>query len=81
MDYEIEITFAPILCKINVNAGENGSAKAEKSVVNYNESTDVTIIANEGYCIDEVKVNGEDKKHPLHEAAKTHISFQLKYYK
>ena len=62
MDYEIEITFAPILCKINVNAGENGSAKAEKSVVNYNESTDVTIIANEGYCIDEVKVNGEDKK-------------------
>ena len=62
MDYEIEITFAPILCEINVNAGENGSAKAEKSKVNYGESTDVTINANEGYCIDEVKVNGEDKK-------------------
>ena len=62
MDYEIEITFAPILCEINVNAGENGSAKAEKSEVNYSESTDVTITANEGYCIDEVKVNGEDKK-------------------
>ena len=62
MDYEIEITFAPILCKIDVNAGENGSVTADKSEVNYGESTDVTITANKGYCIDEVKVNGEDKK-------------------
>lgn len=78
MDYEIEITFAPILCKIDVNAGENGSVTADKSEVNYGESTNITITANKGYCIDEVKVNGEDKKHPLHEVAKTHISFQLK---
>lgn len=62
MDYEIEITFAPILCKINVNAGENGSVTADKSEVNYGESTNITITANKGYCIDEVKVNGEDKK-------------------
>ena len=62
MDYEIEITFAPILCKIDVNAGENGSVTADKSEVNYGESTNITITANKGYCIDEVKVNGEDKK-------------------
>ena len=62
MDYEIEITFAPILCKIDVNAGENGSVMADKSEVNYGESTNITITANKGYCIDEVKVNGEDKK-------------------
>ena len=62
MDYEIEITFAPILCKIDVNAGENGSVTAVKSEVNYGESTNITITANKGYCIDEVKVNGEDKK-------------------
>ena len=62
MDYEIEITFAPILCKIDVNAGENGSVTADKSEVNYGGSTNITITANKGYCIDEVKVNGEDKK-------------------
>lgn len=62
MGYEIEITFAPILCKIDVNAGENGSVTADKSEVNYGESTNITITANKGYCIDEVKVNGEDKK-------------------
>ena len=62
MDYEIEITFAPILCKIDVNAGKNGSVTADKSEVNYGESTNITITANKGYCIDEVKVNGEDKK-------------------
>ena len=62
MDYEIEITFAPILCKIDVNAGENGSVTADKSEVSYGESTNITITANKGYCIDEVKVNGEDKK-------------------
>ena len=44
------------------NAGENGSVMADKSEVNYGESTNITITANKGYCIDEVKVNGEDKK-------------------
>ena len=48
MDYEIEITFAPILCKIDVNAGENGSVTADKSEVNYGESTTSTISANKG---------------------------------
>lgn len=73
MDYEIEITFAPILCKIDVNAGENGSVTADKSEVNYGESTNITITANKGYCIDEVKVNGEDKKNIRYTKWRKHI--------
>ena len=56
--HSVTITFAINTYNVTVNAGENGTVKAEPTTVDYDGSTVITITPEKGYDIDTVKVNG-----------------------
>lgn len=56
--HSVTITFAINTFNVTVNSGENGTATAEPSIVDYDGSTVITITPDKGYDIDTVKVNG-----------------------
>lgn len=56
--HSVTITFAINTFNVTVNSGENGTATAEPSIVDYDGSTVITITPDKGYDIETVKVNG-----------------------
>lgn len=56
--HSVTITFAINTFNVTVNSGENGTATAEPTIVDYNGSTVITITPDKGYDIETVKVNG-----------------------
>ncbi len=55
--YDIEIMFALNSYTISTNESVNGAVEIEKKLVPYGESTKVSLIPDDGYMVDRVKVN------------------------
>ncbi len=60
-DHTIEVTFAQFIYTITVNAGEHGTISPTTSSYPYNAVPEFTIIADEGYAIVDVVVDGVSK--------------------
>lgn len=59
-DVTVTVVFAINTYSVTVNNGENGTATIDNEVVDYNGTATLTIVPNEGYEINSLKVNGID---------------------
>jgi len=59
-DYDVVITFAPLIYNMTLTSSENGSIYSDSNTVLYGESATVTIRPDDGYSISSALVNGED---------------------
>ncbi len=56
-DYVVEITFAPLIYTVTAEAADGGNLEISESPVNIHGESTVTIVPQEGYQIDDVRVN------------------------
>lgn len=77
-DYEIEITFAPLVYKVNVEPTVNGSVIVPDEPVNIFEDAILTIIPDEGYQIDDVICNNTSIYSEIEDVADDENKFFVK---
>lgn len=61
-DHSVEVTFAPNAYSVSVVQTTNGSVLLSTERVNYGNSCDVTIVPEEGYIVESIRVNYGDEE-------------------